>query len=76
MVAPRQQTTKRMLVLRKQGLIQREIAEKLTVIFGKNYIHQGVSRSLAAVSKAFRLGDDGKLKFLALSRASLFFASE
>ncbi len=46
-----------MLVLRKRGLTQREIAEKLTVIFGKNYTHQGVSRSLAAVSKAFRLDD-------------------
>ncbi|MCE0556703.1 transcriptional regulator [Motilimonas sp. E26] len=48
---------KKMLVLRKRGLTQREIAEKLTVIFSKNYTHQGVSRSLAAVSKAFRLDD-------------------
>lgn len=46
---------KRMLVLRQRGLSQKEIAQRLTELGGKNITHQAVSKALSSVRDEFLL---------------------
>ncbi len=46
---------KRMLALRKQGLNQKEIAQKLTKLGGKKITHQAVSKALGTIRDEFLL---------------------
>ncbi|WP_417879399.1 hypothetical protein [Vibrio sp.] len=46
---------KRMLALKKQGLNQKEISQKLTKLGGKKITHQAVSKALSSVGDEFLL---------------------
>jgi hypothetical protein len=46
---------KRMLVLKKRGLSQKKIAQRLTELGGKNITHQAVSKALGTIREEFFL---------------------
>ncbi|MGO2322905.1 hypothetical protein [Vibrio casei] len=54
---------KRMLVLKQRGLSQKEIAQRLTELGGKNITHQAVSKALRTIRHDFLLSNTDETKF-------------